>query len=95
VKIVTEPRQRGKTTELIRLSAEEDLYIVCANRTEAQRVAGVAREMGLSIPFPLTWGEFASRQYHGRGVKGFAIDNLDACIQQMTPVPIRAVSLTT
>jgi hypothetical protein len=87
-------RQEGKTTDLIGLAAEESLHIVCVNRNEVMRVAAEARKMGLDIPFPLTWQEFASGLYHGRGIKGFVIDNLDLCIQQATPIPIRAVSLT-
>ena len=50
--------------------------------------------MGLDIPFPLTWHEFATGIYHGSGIRGFVIDNLDMCIQQVTNVPVRAVSLT-
>jgi hypothetical protein len=54
----------------------------------------MAFDMGLDIPMPLTWDEFANHRYHGRGIKGFVIDNLDLCIQQMTHVPVRAVSVT-
>jgi hypothetical protein len=94
MEVYAKPRQRGKTTDLIKLAAEEFLYIVCIDRTEVRRVADEAREMGLDIPFPLTWHEFASGLYHGHGIQGFVIDNLDLCIQQVTPAPIRAVSLT-
>ena len=93
MEVYAKPRQRGKTTDLIRLAAEEWLYIVSPDQNMARYTAEMAGKMGLDIPYPITWGEFASRHYHGPGIKGFVIDNLDMCIQQMTTVPIRAVSL--
>lgn len=87
-------RQEGKTTDLIRLAARQFLYIVCIDRREAARVAAEARAMNLDIPSPLTWGEFAAGEYYGQGIRGFVIDNLDLCVQQMTTVPVKAVSLT-
>lgn len=94
MEVYAKPRQRGKTTDLIKLAAEEFLYIVCIDRAEAYRVAQAAEEMELDIPFPLTWGEFINHQYYDPGVRGFVIDNLDLCIQQGSTAPIRAVSLT-
>jgi hypothetical protein len=93
MEVYAKPRQRGKTTDLIRLAAAEWLYIVSPDQNAARYTAEMARKMGLDIPLPITWGEFVSRRYHGRGVKGFVIDKLDMCVQQMTTVPIRAVSL--
>jgi hypothetical protein len=90
----TLPRQRGKTTEMIRLAADEFLYIVCTTEREAHRVFREAFDAGIDIPHPITWAEFCERRYHGKGIKGFLIDNLDHCLQSMTTVPIRAVTLT-
>ena len=94
MKVIARPRQGGKTTELIRLAAEEFLYVVCPDQAQVRYVANLARDMGLDIPFPLSWAEYSVGRYNGRGIKGFVIDNLDSCIQQMTTVPVRAVSLT-
>lgn len=94
MKVIALDRQQGKTTELVKLAAQENLYIVCANRNMVRHTAQMARDMGLDIPFPITWDEFAAHRYYGRGIKGFVIDNLDICIQQSTAVPVRAVSLT-
>jgi hypothetical protein len=93
MEVYAKPRQRGKTTDLIRLAADEFLYIVCIDRHEVARVWAEAEKMGADIPQPITWDEFANHHYYGSGIKGFVIDNLDMCIQQMTTVPIRAVSL--
>lgn len=94
MKVIARPRQGGKTTELIRLAAEEFLYVVCPDLAQVRYVSQMARDMGLDIPFPLTWHEFSAGRFHSRGINGFVIDNLDMCVQQMTTVPVRAVSLT-
>ena len=94
MKVIARPRQGGKTTDLVRLAAAEFLYVVCPDRQQVRHVQRVARDMGLDIPFPMTWGEFLRGDYRSKGVKGFVIDNLDLCIQGMSHVPVRAVSLT-
>ena len=94
MKVIARPRQGGKTTDLVKLAAEEFLYVVCPDQAQVFYVARMARDMGLDIPVPLTWEDFTEGTYNGRGVRGFVIDNLDMCIQQMTTVPVRAVSLT-
>lgn len=88
------PRQCGKTTEMIRLAATEFLYIICANKRDCERVFRIAINDGLDIPFPLTWAEFVEHRYYGADINGFVIDNLDECVQSMTIVTIRAVTLT-
>ena len=94
MKVRVLPRQGGKTTEMIRLADDEFLYIVCATQDEAKRVWRAALEQGANIPTPITWREFCDHQYYGKGVQGFLIDNLDLCVQSMTTVPVRAVTLT-
>ena len=95
MKVIARPRQGGKTTDLVKLAAQEFLYVVCPDRHQVRHVQRMAAEMGLDIPFPMTWGEFLRCDYHSKGVQGFVIDNLDLCIQSMSPVvPVRAVSLT-
>lgn len=94
MKVITRPRQGGKTTEVIKLASRTYAYIICPDRQQVQHVASLARKMGVDIPFPLTWREFLEKQYYGAGIKGgFVIDNLDMCLQQMTPVEIHGVSL--
>jgi hypothetical protein len=87
-------RQGGKTTEMIRLAAEHHAYIVCTDQRRARQIAEQARGMGLSIPFPLTAGEWRERSYHPPGVRGLLFDDLDRIIQGMTPVPVLAATWT-
>lgn len=57
MKIIKRGRREGKTTEIIKVAAKNFSYIVCLSQEEASRVAQEARNMGLDIPFPLTFDE--------------------------------------
>lgn len=93
MQIIIRPRRAGKTYELVKMAAENNSYIVCPNSTQVRSIADLAREHNFNIPFPLTWQEFVHQQYYGKHIDNFVIDNLDMCIQSMTPVEIKAVSL--
>jgi len=94
VKMIIRGRQGGKTTELIRLAAETGSYIVCTDQRRARQIAEHARKMGLSIPFPLTAGEWQRREYHRPGVHGLLFDDLDRIIQGISAVPVLAATWT-
>ncbi|KKN31168.1 hypothetical protein LCGC14_0826770 [marine sediment metagenome] len=92
--VIVNKRQTGKTTHLIKRSAETWSYIVCHSQEEAGRIYRVAKEMSLNIPFPITFHEFLNKKYHLPGIKGFLIDNADMMLQQLTSVPVGAITLT-
>ena len=94
MKAILLPRLAGKTTQLIQMSAETKFYMVVHTKTEAARVFVAAHEMGLSIPLPLTFGEFLDKRYYGKSIKGFLIDNAELLLQQLAPgVPVVAISI--
>lgn len=93
MKIIYKERKKGKTTELIKLSAEHHNYIVCHSISEVYRINDEARKMGLNIPFPITYDEFIKGKYYGKGVKGFLIDNAEMLLQYITKVPITAITI--
>ncbi|MFD6400791.1 hypothetical protein [Nocardia sp. NPDC060249] len=93
IEFVSGGRQFGKTVAMIRLAAEHGGYIVVPNHRQARHVADQAEAMGLSIPFPMTWTEFAQGRYSPRGVRNVVIDNLDQCLQSMATVPILGASI--
>lgn len=94
MKMIILERGKGKTIELIKLSAETGCYIVCFDIEEVSRVVCLSKEMGMSIPFPLTFQEFASGQYYAKGIKGFLIDNAELFIQSLSKVPVVAISIS-
>ena len=95
MKIIIGARQSGKTTELIKQSASEDLYIVCMNRCCVDHIMMIARHLNLQIPMPITFEDFLHKRYYGRGIKGFLIDDLDMLLYHMSMVPIKTVSMST
>lgn len=91
------PRAGGKTTEMINeAAAHPGTYIVTCNRDEVSRVFEEARKMGKSIAFPLTYDEFLGRRFHGPGIGGFVIDNVDQLLRHMCcGIPLLAASFDT
>lgn len=92
--IIVRGRQGGKTTELIRRSAETGGYIVCTTRQRAWQIKQQAEDLGLYIPFPLTVAEWEKHAYHPPGVRGLLFDDLDRIIQAMSAVPVLAATWT-
>ena len=89
-------RKQGedKTDECIRLAAKFSAYMVCTDHKEAWRVLQRARELGLDMPFPLSFAEFLAGQ-HGSGARGFVIDNADVLLQRLANgVPLLGISAT-
>lgn len=93
MKKIIAKRGGGKTTELIKISAENGYYIVCHQKQECQRISKQAERMGLKIPFPITFSEFVDKDYHSPGIKGFLIDNADMLIEYMSLAPIAAITM--
>lgn len=87
-------RQQGKTTQLIKIAAENGGYIVCRSKHECGRINDMAHAMGVRIAFPLTYQEFIEKRYHGKGISRFYIDDADVLLQSLTEVPIEVVTFT-
>jgi hypothetical protein len=92
--IIVRGRQGGKTAELIRRAAETGGYIVCTGRRRAQQIAVQAKDLGLSIPFPLTAVEWQDGTYYGPGMRGLLFDDLDRMLQMMSTAPVLAATWT-
>lgn len=98
--IIVGGRKTSKTTQLIELCAEaqakgEVSYIICHSQDNARMISQKAREMGLTIRFPMTYSEFNNRQYAGLNIEHFFFDNVDMYLKSLTPVHIAAITLNT
>lgn len=89
---IVKPRQGGKSWDVLTLAAEHFSYIVCVDQRSAKEMWARAKDRKLDIPHPITWEEFINGRY-GAGVS-VIIDDLDRCLQRLTPAEIKAVSLT-
>lgn len=94
-------RRTGRTTRMIKKAAENNIYIVVANRGRALCIDKMAREMGLSILFPITvWELKQMKSCIGRRIREVYVDDADAVLEEFigthvsyinleNPVPIR------
>ena len=94
MRIIEFGRGAGKTYQLITKAAENNAYIVCRNRKEAERIFQAALDRGLDINFPITFEEFANKRYYGAGIKKFMIDDVDILLEHLSGVPISYCTYT-
>lgn len=85
MKIIHGKKGTGKTTELIKKSSKENKYIVCANKEDARRIAKMAIEMELNIPYPIVASELPVQGYN---IKSVLVDDIEAVLQSMIGRPV-------
>ena len=90
--IIIGGRGSGRTTELIKLSAENNIYIVCLNRSRALNIAAMAREMGLTIPFPITVAELPIKR-NSSWINEVYVDDADQVLESMIGVHISNITI--
>lgn len=96
--IIIGKRGSGKTTELIKKSAEEKIYILTATKCRAREILEVAKRLNLIIPYPITVAEYINDDtYRGpvdeRGE--ILIDDADGVLQYIfNGVYIDGITLT-
>ncbi len=94
MEIIIKPPGKGKTTDLINMCDGYKGYIVCHSMEAVEHVAKLAYDLGKEINWPMTFQEVLDGDFHAPGVKEIYIDNLDLCIQNISKVPIGAVTMT-
>ena len=88
--VIVGPRQNGKTTELIRLSAARDEYIIVPTLDMAQIVARQARDMGLRIPYPVAFCELPCRS---RFIGEVLVDEAQTILQRVIGKPVDVMAV--
>ena len=93
MQLIVGGRASGKTTALIRKSAETRFVIVCASHDLARHVERMARSMGLQIPAPTTYAALLG--HHVQHAPGLLVDDLDTLLASLARgVPIAAATST-
>lgn len=94
--IIYKGRGKGKTTELIKMSAEKNLYILVADRNRQREVFNLARDLNMNILFPITIEEyFKSNKLKNSFVNTILIDDADDILQQIfNTVVIDTITIT-
>lgn len=93
MKIIYKSKSQGKTMDLIKLAAADNLYMVVKSKIEAERVADLAKSMNLDINFPITFEDFIMGSFKTKGIKGFAIDNGEMLITLLVKSMSRGVQI--
>lgn len=74
----------GKTTEIIKESAKNGYYIICADQARIRYVLNLAKTLGLNIPCPATFSELLSGRFgRGRDRPGILIDDADSLLNNL------------
>ena len=95
--LIVGSRCSGKTTELIKKSATDGLYILTGTRRQAECIFDQAKQMGYDIPFPVTWAEFQKNHFRGSCIQkdGLLIDEAGWLLSYIfSSVPIKGVTWT-
>ena len=90
-------RQYGKTTHLIRRSADEWVYILTFDHTRASEIFNMAKNMNLDIPYPVTLHEYLKHGFKGSSItrNGILIDDADEILQMIfAGVPIKCITVS-
>lgn len=87
------PRQSGKTTALVGMSAALQQPIVCATVHRARLITERALSLGLDIPDPIPVAGIVHR-IRSHGFKGCLVDDLDAVLATLLGLPITSYTLT-
>lgn len=97
IDIIIGSRGSGKTTELFKRSAEENIYILTGTKHQANCLFGQARELGYDIPFPVSWEEFVRGDLDGTSIQedGVLIDEASHLLSRaLRGIPIKVVTWT-
>lgn len=93
MKVIARQRQTGKTTELIKRSAEYGFPIVCMNVVTADGLCKKATELGLVIPKPLTYFSVTHGK-ESRFPSSVLIDDAEMFMQYVCNYRIDTVAIT-
>ena len=99
MKLINKPRGTGKTTQLIYASAITGFRIITPNAAMAKFIAKQAKDMGLSIPTPLSDIEYRNREKFGHNHEPILIDEvqmeiLTEALESYFDTPVVAATMT-
>ena len=95
MKMLIQPRNTGKTTTLVCLSARDQLYIVVPTNKRRRSLWHISKVLDVKIPYPITWEEYIGGHFHPPGIRGFLFDDLDDMIRMSANgVPVIGFSAT-
>ena len=83
MKIIYEKGCSGKTTQLIHISHEKNMYIMTTDKNRADIIFKKAREMGIYIPYPVTLADYMQGRLQGAHIREILIDDADDILKRI------------
>ena len=87
--IIYKPRNSGKTTDLIKISAEKNIPILCFSSSISSYIISLAKELNLRIPKPIALHDYANHV-----VDNVIIDDAEYVLQCLLNSNIEAMGIT-
>lgn len=82
MKIIYGSRQSGRTTELIKMCAQDNYsLIVCPSRPMCEAVFKLSKELGYKIPKPISFRDFTRGSYGPPCFDKFYFDDIESCLE--------------
>lgn len=93
--VICKRRGEGKTTELVKRSAETGEIILVPTRCHVSEILYVAQKHKLNIPEPITVSEYERGILRGTRYPGILIDDADIVLRQVfSDAPVTAITIT-
>lgn len=92
MKVITGPRQSGKTTEAIELANENDAYLVVGNQRIAHNIYHSDKHPDCDR-FPMTFHELYN--HSGKHNLEVVIDEIDVFLKYYSNLPVVGITATT
>lgn len=92
MKIISLPRGGGKTSILLKLSAEKGYVIVTRDEESCKHLLKRAEESKITIPQPISYWDFLRKGKNFDYRKKYVIDNLDSMFEANADVVLATVS---
>jgi hypothetical protein len=94
MKKILKTKGSGKTTDLIKLSAETKINIVCMDSKRVLQVNKQAEKLKFKIPHVMSWRDFIFSKDDNKG-KSILLDDAEDILQNLCyPAKIEAITLT-
>ena len=74
-------RRCGKTSKLVKISANENKHIICSNLQRIRVIEDTAKRLNLKIPKPITINEWLEHKFEGYRIEGILLDDIEDILE--------------
>lgn len=94
MKKILKERGQGKTYDLIKISSEKNIPIICYSYGSMTLICEMAEEMGVEIPTPIPIHKYIEMINGGYNPERILIDNAEFIMEYLLRCEIYALSMT-